>query len=113
MNDYFHIVFLKNCINKIYEKAQDASKKVIAELSAEGSSEDLEEAKDLLEASDDEKPIIRLVNSLLSRAVKEKASDIHIEPYDLEVIVRVNSSLNPPEKLEVMVNSNSNLRFRV
>ena len=80
---------LRNCINKIYEKAHDASKKVIAELSdTEGSSEDLEEAKDLLEASDDEKPIIRLVNSLLSRAVKEKATDIHIEPYDLEVVVR-------------------------
>ena len=77
-------------INRVYEKAQDASQKVIDELNVPGdSSEDLEEAKDLLEASDDEKPIIRLVNSLLSRAVKEGASDIHIEPYESEVLVRL------------------------
>ena len=49
---------------------------------------DLEETRDLLEASDDEKPIIRLVNGLLARAVKERASDIHIEPYDHEIVVR-------------------------
>ena len=80
---------ITSCINRVYEKAQDASQKVIDELNVPGdSSEDLEEAKDLLEASDDEKPIIRLVNSLLSRAVKEGASDIHIEPYELEVLVR-------------------------
>lgn len=77
------------CINRVYEKAQDASQQVIDELNVPGdSSEDLEEAKDLLEASDDEKPIIRLVNTLLSRAVKEGASDIHVEPYELEVLVR-------------------------
>lgn len=77
------------CINRVYEKAQDASQKVIDELNVSGdSSEDLEQAKDLLESSDDEKPIIRLVNSLLARAVKEGASDIHIEPYELEVLVR-------------------------
>ena len=34
--------------------------------------------KDLLDA-DDEAPIIRFVNSLLFQAVKEKASDIHLE----------------------------------
>lgn len=80
---------ITSCINRVYEKAQDASQKVIDELSVPGdSSEDLEEAKDLLEASDDEKPIIRLVNSLLSRAVKEGASDIHVEPYEMEVLVR-------------------------
>lgn len=77
------------CINRVYEKAQDASQKVIDELNVPGDgSEDLEDAKDLLEATDDEKPIIRLVNSLLSRSVKEGASDIHIEPYDTDVLVR-------------------------
>lgn len=77
-------------INRVYERVQDASKKVIDELSVpdiEGA-DDLEEARDLLESSDDEKPIIRLVNGLLSQAVKEGASDIHIEPYENEIIVR-------------------------
>ena len=80
---------INNSINRVYERAQDASQKVIDELSVpDDSVEDLEEAKDLLEDSDDDKPIIRLVNSLLARAVKEKASDIHIEPYENEVLVR-------------------------
>ncbi len=42
---------------------------------------------DLLEAHD-EAPIIKLVNTILVRAVKERASDIHIEPYEKEVVIR-------------------------
>lgn len=79
-------------INRVYERSSDASQKAIDELSVpdEGADEDLEEsARDLLESSDDEKPIIRLVNSLLARAVKENASDIHIEPYETEIAVRL------------------------
>ena len=78
-----------NCINRVYERVQDAGQKVIDELDVPGeSADDLEEAKDLLESSDDEKPIIRLINGLLSQSVKEKVSDIHIEPYENEIIVR-------------------------
>ncbi|MCB9638045.1 MAG: type II secretion system ATPase GspE [Myxococcales bacterium] len=50
--------------------------------------DDLDEAMDLLDASDDEAPVIRLVNTLIYRAIKEKASDIHIEPFEKEVKVR-------------------------
>lgn len=38
--------------------------------------------------SDDEAPVIRWVNSLFLQAMKERASDIHIEPEEKEVIVR-------------------------
>lgn len=47
----------------------------------------LDEPVDLLD-SEDEAPIIRLVNSILFRSVKDRASDIHIEPYEREVAVR-------------------------
>ncbi len=47
----------------------------------------LNEPVDLLD-SEDEAPIIRLVNSILYRSVKERASDIHIEPFEREVAVR-------------------------
>jgi len=50
----------------------------------EGASEEL---VDILEITD-EAPIIRWVNSLLFNAVKERASDIHIEPGEKEVMVR-------------------------
>jgi general secretion pathway protein E len=82
---------IQHSINRVYERSQDASQKVIDELSVPGGTgeiDDLEETRDLLESSDDEKPIIRLVNGLLSRAVKERASDIHIEPYEQEIVVR-------------------------
>ncbi len=45
------------------------------------------ETGDLLEAEDDA-PIIRLINSLLTEAVKVDASDIHIETYETRLVVR-------------------------
>jgi general secretion pathway protein E len=70
-----------DAINRVYER-QDT----ISELkSDEGITEDDE--VDILD-SDDDAPIIRWVNALFSQAVKERASDIHIEPEDREVLVR-------------------------
>jgi general secretion pathway protein E len=48
---------------------------------------DAEELVDILDLSD-EAPIIRWVNSLLFSAVKDRASDIHIEPGEKDVMVR-------------------------
>ena len=42
-----------------------------------------------LESSDAEVPIIRLLNSLIERAIKKEASDIHIEPFGKETKVRM------------------------
>ncbi len=47
----------------------------------------LPETEDLLESEDDA-PIIRLINALLTEAIKENASDIHIEPYENRLVVR-------------------------
>ncbi len=47
----------------------------------------LAEPEDLLETEDDA-PIIRLINALLTEAVKENASDIHIEPFENRLLVR-------------------------
>jgi general secretion pathway protein E len=49
--------------------------------------EALPEPTDLLE-SDDEAPIIRLINALLAGAVREGASDIHVEPFENRLVVR-------------------------
>lgn len=43
--------------------------------------------EDLLDSKDDA-PIIRMINALLTQAAREKASDIHIEPYERESVVR-------------------------
>ena len=43
--------------------------------------------QDILDA-EDEAPIIRFVHSILSQAVRERASDIHVEPFEREVAAR-------------------------
>ena len=77
-------------INEVYDRgpgetdalAVDAAEDLNALASEIG-----QEPQDLLEAADDS-PVIKLVNSLLQHAVKERASDIHIEPFESEVRIR-------------------------
>ena len=77
-------------INKTYTRLRgvdadlQVGKKQDDEESEEFSSEEL---VDMLDAND-EAPIIRWVNSLMFTAAKERASDIHIEPGEKEVVVR-------------------------
>jgi general secretion pathway protein E len=60
--------------------SEDASLSTLAEA--------LPEPEDLLESAD-EAPVIRLLNALLTQAVKENASDIHVEPFEQRVAVRL------------------------
>jgi general secretion pathway protein E len=80
---------IMNAINAAYNKEQGEGASAMNELDenmGEIASE-FDEPVDLVDA-DDEAPIIRLVNTLLFRAVKQKASDIHIEPFEKEIVVR-------------------------
>lgn len=53
------------------------------------SAKEIEEAaEEDLDQTNDNAPTARIVSSLLRRAVKERASDIHIEPYERKVVVR-------------------------
>ena len=53
----------------------------------ESLSKDLPQTSDLLDSQDDA-PIIRLLNSVLTQAIEEGASDIHIEPFEARLVVR-------------------------
>lgn len=102
-------VKIQDAINKVYEK----STANLAGLDGiEAEDYDLDDPiVDLLEAGDDDAPVIKLVNSLLFRAVKEKASDIHLEPYekDMSVRFRIDGILfdifKPPKKLQNAITS--------
>ncbi len=78
---------LQSCYQNAGAKAQDA----VAEFDQRGDlhalADALPEPTDLLESSDDA-PIIRLLNALLTEAIKENASDVHIEPFENRVVVR-------------------------
>jgi len=70
--------------------------------------EALPEPQDLMDA-DDDAPIIRLINALLTQAVKEGASDIHIETFESRLSVRMRVDgvlrevLQPPRNLGALV----------
>jgi len=49
--------------------------------------QEMPQTTDLLEA-DDDAPIIRLINALLTQAIRENASDIHLEAFEEESVVR-------------------------
>ncbi len=66
-------------ISDLVETAADDFESLASEISAE--------PQDLLDSAD-EAPIIRLVDSLMQQAVKERASDIHIEPFEKDIRCR-------------------------
>jgi general secretion pathway protein E len=74
-------------INKVYAKLKTG---VELEENKDKEGDEFGDAEELVDILDltDEAPIIRWVNSLIFQAVKERASDIHIEPGEKEVIVR-------------------------
>jgi len=77
-------------INRLYTRMSSSAQDVVEELEGEDLNtiaSELNEPRDLLDLTD-EAPVIRLLNSILFQAVKERASDIHIEPYEREVEVR-------------------------
>ncbi len=75
-----------------YEGASNQAMQMMEDLDDEDSdlaslAQHMPEPQDLLESEDDA-PIIRLINALLTEAIKENASDIHIEPFENRMIVR-------------------------
>ncbi|MFN3514106.1 MAG: type II secretion system ATPase GspE [Phenylobacterium sp.] len=54
----------------------------------EGLAEEIPAAADLLDTADDA-PIIRLINGLIAEAARQGASDIHIEPFETALTVRL------------------------
>ncbi len=100
---------VQDAINKVYEKANQNLVDSIEDEFEENL--DLDGPIDILDASADEAPVIRFVNSIIFRAVKERASDIHIEPYEKEVVYRfrvnrvMTEILRQPKKTHAAVSS--------
>ncbi|MFH0902638.1 MAG: type II secretion system ATPase GspE [Pseudomonadota bacterium] len=72
-------------INKVYARLR-----IGVELAEDREGDEFGDAEELVDILDltDEAPIIRWVNSLIFQAVKERASDIHIEPGEKDIVVR-------------------------
>jgi general secretion pathway protein E len=106
---------IAQAINQAYDQATTTSAQdLMIDLEEERldlvASELASEPRDLLEA-DDAAPIIKLVNGLLSQAVKDRASDIHIEVFERELVVRFRVDgmlfdvLSPPKRFHAAITS--------
>jgi len=84
---------IDDAINRVYERKDETA------LADSDGGEQIDELQDLIDMTD-EAPVIRWVNNLFYSAVRERASDIHIEPTDREVIVRyrIDGRLFPRKK---------------
>lgn len=99
---------INTAIDKFYSQEADTTAKVIQDLD-EGELGDIEkgmeESDDLLDV-DHDAPIIKLVNLILFHAVKDRASDVHIEPFEKELKVRYRvdgilyNILSPPKRYQ-------------
>ncbi len=104
---------LLGCLNQVYDQAVTATAEQAIEDLSSGDSLDrlageLDEPQDLLDATD-EAPIIRLVNSVLFQAVKQRASDIHFESFERGLVIRYRIDgvlypiLSPPKRLQANI----------
>jgi len=70
--------------------------------------QDIPEIEDLLD-SQDNAPVIRLINALFTQALRDGASDIHIEPFETRSVVRLRIDgmlrdlLEPPRALHAAI----------
>lgn len=75
----------------VYQRDNNEAVQVAEDLSSDIDlsrlADDIPETGDLMDAADDA-PIIRLINAILSQAVREQASDIHIETFEETLSVR-------------------------
>lgn len=99
-------------VNNAYDRVRAQAGAAVDALDDGASASEIaeEEVPDLLDAKDDdEAPIIRLVNSLFSQAVKERSSDIHIEPFETSMMVRfrvdgvLKEIVRPPKRFQATI----------
>jgi general secretion pathway protein E len=102
---------IADAINRVYDRASGSTAELVSGLDVERldlMATELDEPQDLLDAND-EAPIIRLVNQLIFQAVKDRASDIHIEPFERQLVVRFRIDgilydiVKPPKRFQPVI----------
>lgn len=100
------------CLAQVYSRQDNEAQQLIGDISEDMDltqlAQELPQITDLLESEDDA-PIIRLINALLTQALRENASDIHIEAFENRSVVRLRVDgtlrdvLEPPRALHAAV----------
>jgi type IV pilus assembly protein PilB len=105
---------LRNAIDRYYQQSDAQLQSLLKSVEAEEDLEVVEEQQDEdVKATDlaEDAPVVKLINGLLTDAVKRGASDIHIEPFEHELRVRyrvdgaLQEVMKPPVKMRAALTS--------
>ncbi|MEB3899385.1 ATPase, T2SS/T4P/T4SS family [Pseudomonas putida] len=106
----------------LYQAGESATEALIEgigdQVDLAGLMSEMPRIEDLLE-SDDEAPVIRLINGLFAQALRQRASDIHIETFEQSLVVRLRIDghlrevLRPPRALSAMLVSRIKVMARL
>ncbi len=110
-------------LTEAYQRDSSEARQLMEDLGADSDdffslAEDLPQNEDLLE-SDDDAPIIKLINAMLGEAIKEGASDIHIETFEKSLMIRfridgvLRDVLSPSRKLAPLLVSRVKVMARL
>ena len=109
-------------LGELYQAGESATAALIEgigeQVDLDGLISELPQIEDLLE-SDDEAPVIRLINGLFGEALRLQASDIHIETFEQSLVVRLRVDghlrevLCPPRALSAMLVSRIKVMARL
>ena len=114
---------IRNVLDKLYESSDVQMSALLSDIEGLGGEEDLEVVEDkeeemsatALAAAVDDAPVVKLINALLTDAVKRGASDIHFECFEHELRVRyridgeLEEIMKPPKKMQAALVS----RFKI
>ena len=109
-----------SAITLSYDRNLDSDEDIVQTLEDDSTAQiqDLEVTADLLDDTS-EAPIIRLVNQIITRSIRARASDIHIEPYQdsLKIRYRVDGILydllSPPKWMQLSLISRIKVMSRL
>ena len=105
---------LRNLIEKHYEASDQQLQSILKDMEETGEDVEVveeEEDETVTQAQIDDAPVVKLINGLLTDAVRRGASDIHIEPFEHEIRVRYRIDgalleiMRPPLKMKAALTS--------
>lgn len=110
-------------LTQVYQRDSSEARQLMEDIGADSDdffslAEDLPHDEDLLESEDDA-PIIKLINAMLGEAIKEGASDIHIETFEKSLLIRfrvdgvLRDVLSPSRKLAPLLVSRVKVMARL
>jgi type IV pilus assembly protein PilB len=106
---------IPRALEKLYRRGEAALQQLLEEDDPELAVKEQvdEDVVDLADSADgaEDAPVIKLVNLIIYNAIKAKASDIHVEPFEKKVVVRYRTdgvmaeAMTPPKKLQNAITS--------